>query len=153
MIGPILVIAGVAAVFGTIFWMLWSQRAVAERRVGAPDTVPERVFIGGVLWRSGGSGPAKLELHAWGIRVRGRMLTRRFMPIWEAGYGELACVQFATKPIGSSGAWIRLKSSDESMIFWTMIYEEVLRQFERRSVPVDHSAARIRNMYDMNSKP
>jgi hypothetical protein len=139
----------VVAVLAATALAIWIRRAAASaRKIGAPEDEPERMLNGDVLCRSvitSGSF-ARLEVHDWGVRLRGIAITRWIVPTWEARYEELAIAQLVASR-SRLGVWLRLKGEGGAIGFLTNNSKEATRALEAHGVQVDRSIARFTDLY------
>jgi len=144
----LIVVVAVLAIAGLAFWI--RRAAACAREIGAPADAPERVLNGDVLCRSvitSGSF-ARLEVHDWGVRLRGIAITRWIVPTWEARYEELAVAEVVASRT-RLGLWLRLKGGAGGIGFLTNNSEEAIRPLERHGVQVDRSVTRFRQVTDL----
>jgi hypothetical protein len=148
--GVIILIVVVVVVAATAL-AIWTRRAAASaRKIGAPADEPERTLYGDVLCRSlmtSGSF-ARLEVHGWGVRLRGIPMTRWIVPTWEARYEELAIAEVVSSR-SRLGVWLRLKGGAGGIGFLTSNNQEATRALEAHGVPIDRSVAQVRNVADL----
>jgi hypothetical protein len=148
----IIVLIVVVVVLAAVALVVWTRRAAACARViGAPADEPERTLYGDVLCRSvmtSGSF-ARLEVHDWGVRLRGIPVTRWIVPTWEARYEELAIAELVSSR-SRLGVWLRLKGGAGGIGFLTSNSEEVTRPLEAHGVQVDRSVATFKQVSDLN---
>jgi hypothetical protein len=132
--------------------VMWTRRAAAcAREIGAPADEPERMLYGDVLCRSvmtSGSF-ARLEIHDWGVRLRGIPLTRWIVPTWEARYEELAIAE-VVESRSRRGVWLRLKAGAGGIGFLTSNGEEAARALEAHGVQVDRSVTPFRQVIGLS---
>ena len=125
---------------------VWIRRAAScGRTIDAPAADPAAVFYGGVMCRyliTSGS-LVRLELFDWGVRVRGTVLSRWIVPTWEARYDELAPAELVALRWSRVAVWFRLRGTSGGIAFLANGSEEILRQLERRNLPVNRSVTRI----------
>jgi len=147
----VIVLIVVVAVLAATALAIWVRRAAASaRRIGAPDDEPDRVLYGDVLCRSvmtSGSF-ARLEVHDWGVRLRGIAMTRWIVPTWEARYEELAIAEVVASR-SRLGVWLRLKGGAGAIGFLTSNSEETARALEAHGVRVDRSVTQFRQVADL----
>jgi hypothetical protein len=142
----------VVVVLAAVALVVWTRRAAACARViGAPADEPERMLYGDVLCRSvmtSGSF-ARLEVHDWGVRLRGIPVTRWIVPTWEARYEELAIAELVSSR-SRLGVWLRLKGGAGGIGFLTSNSEEVTRPLEAHGVQVDRSVSPFSQVRDLS---
>jgi hypothetical protein len=147
----VIVLVVVVAVLAATALAIWIRRARASARtIGAPAGEPERLLYGDVLCRSvmtSGSF-ARLEVHDWGVRLRGIPMTRWIVPTWEARYEELAIAEVVASK-SRLGLWLRLKGGAGGIGFLTSNSEEAARALEAHGVQVDRSVAQFRQVTDL----
>jgi hypothetical protein len=148
----ITVLIVVVVVLAAVALVVWTRRAAACARViGAPADEPERMLYGDVLCRSvmtSGSF-ARLEVHDWGVRLRGIPVTRWIVPTWEARYEELAIAELVSSR-SRLGVWLRLKGGAGGIGFLTSNSEEVTRPLEAHGVQVDRSVSPFGQVRDLS---
>jgi hypothetical protein len=148
----ITVLIVVVVVLAAVALVVWTRRAAACARViGAPADEPERMLYGDVLCRSvmtSGSF-ARLEVHDWGVRLRGIPVTRWIVPTWEARYEELAIAELVSSR-SRLGVWLRLKGGAGGIGFLTSNSEEVTRPLEAHGVQVDRSVSPFSQVRDLS---
>lgn len=147
----VIILIVVVAVAAAAALAIWIRRAAASaRKIGAPADEPERMLYGDVLCRSlmtSGSF-ARLEVHDWGVRLRGIRVTRWIVPTWEARYEELAIAEVVSSRT-RLGVWLRLKGGAGGIGFLTSNSQEATRALEAHGVQVDRSVSQIRNVTDL----
>jgi hypothetical protein len=147
----VIVLIVVVAVLAAAALAIWSWRAHAfARTIGAPAGEPERMLYGDVLCRSvmtSGSF-ARLEVHDWGVRLRGIPMTRWIVPTWEARYEELASAEIVTSR-SRLGIWLRLKGGAGGIGFLTSNSEEATRALEAHGIQVDRSVISVKQVTDL----
>lgn len=147
----VIVLIVVVAVLMVAGLAVWIKRAAAcTRKIGAPADEPERVLFGDVLCRSvitSGSF-ARLEVHDWGVRLRGIPISRWIVPTWEARYDELAIAELVASR-SRLGVWLKLKGGAGGIGFLTNNSEEAIRPLEGHGVQVNRSVARFRQVSDL----
>jgi hypothetical protein len=148
----ITVLIVVVVVLAAVALVVWTRRAAAcARIIGAPADEPERMLYGDVLCRSvmtSGSF-ARLEVHDWGVRLRGIPVTRWIVPTWEARYEELAIAELVSSR-SRLGVWLRLKGGAGGIGFLTSNSEEVTRPLEAHGVQVDRSVSPFSQVRDLS---
>jgi hypothetical protein len=149
-LGIILLIAVVAVLAATAL-VVWSRRAAAcARKIDAPAGQPERMLYGDVLCRSvmtSGSF-ARLEIHDWGVRLRGVPMTRWIVPTWEARYEDLAIAEVVASR-SRLGVWLRLRGGAGGIGFLTSNSQEATRALEAHGVRVDRSVVPFAQLTDL----
>lgn len=147
----VVVLIVVVVVLAAIALVIWTWRAAAcARKIGAPADEPERVLYGDVLCRSimtSGSF-ARLEMHDWGVRLRGVRVIRRIVPTWEARYEELAIAEVVASR-SRLGVWLRLKGGAGGIGFLTSNSEETARALEAHGVQVDRSVTAFKQVSEL----
>ena len=147
----VIILIVVVAVVAAAALAIWIRRARASaRKIGAPADEPERTLRGDVLCRSvmtSGSF-ARLEVHDWGVRLRGIPVTRWIVPTWEARYEELAIARLVASQ-SRLGVWLRLKGGAGAIGFLTNHSDEATRALEAHGVQVDRSIAQFRQITDL----
>jgi len=147
----VIVLIVVLAVLAAAGLTVWTRRAAAcGRKIGAPAGQPERVLMGDVMCRSvitSGSF-ARLEIHDWGVRLRGIVITRWIVPTWEARYDELAIAEVVASRT-RLGVWLRLKDGAGGIGFLSNVSEATIDPLERHGVPINRSVARLRQVADL----
>ena len=147
----VVILIVVVAVIVAIALATWTKRARAStRKIGAPADQPERKLYGDVLCRSlmtSGSF-ARLEVHDWGVRLRGVTMARWIVPTWEARYEELAIAEVVASQ-SRLGVWLKLKGGAGGIGFLTSNSEEATRALEAHGVQVNRSVLQIRQVADL----
>jgi len=147
----VIVLIVVVGVIAATALAIWARRAAAcTRKIGAPADEPERLLYGDVLCRSvmmSGS-LARLEVHDWGVRLRGIPVSRWIVPTWEARYEELAIAE-VVESRSRRGVWLRLKDGAGGIGFLTSNSQEATRALEAHGVQVDKSVAQVRQVADL----
>ena len=131
---------------------IWIRRAAScGRTIDKPAADPAAVFYGGVMCRhliTSGS-LVRLELFDWGVRVHGTLLSRWIVPTWEARYEELAGAELVALRWSRVAVWFRLRGTPDGIAFLANGSEEILRQLERRNLPVNRSVTRISRVAEL----
>jgi hypothetical protein len=149
----LLAVLAVAAATGLIVWI--RRAASCRRRIDAPAGEPELALTGDVLCRyviTSGS-LAVLELHDWGIRLRGNPVSKWIVPTWEARYDELAIAELVTVGPSRVAVWLRLRGGQGGIGFMRLPSEDALRGLERRGVPVNRAIAQVRRVDELYQLP
>jgi hypothetical protein len=149
----LLAVLGIAAVAGLVAWI--RRAASCSRRIEAPAGAPELALTGDVLCRyviTSGS-LAVLELHDWGIRLRGNLVSRWIVPTWEARYDDLAIAKLVTVGPSRIAVWLRLRDGQGAIGFMRLPSDDVLGRLERRGVPVDRAIAHVRRVDELYQLP
>jgi hypothetical protein len=145
----LIVVLLLLALGGLAFWV---RRARSLQRViDAPDSQADRVYNGDVLSRylmtSGSLG--RLEIHEWGIRIRGIAISRWVVPTWEARYEELAIAELVASRWSRIAVWFKLKGESGGIGFLTHFSDEMLHRLEEHDVPVNRSVAKFRQVSEL----
>jgi hypothetical protein len=141
---------------------LWTRLAASSARViDAPADEVEEVFFGGIMSKHLlTSGPlVRLEMHEWGVRLRGTLISRWLVPTWEAKYDELAIVELVALPASRIAVCFRLRDGNDStrdgddstMAFLCDRTTLILRVLEKHNVPVNRSVTHIRRVKELYS--
>jgi hypothetical protein len=142
----LLVVAGIA---GPVIWI--RRAASCARVIDAPASEREAIFAGDVLSRyviTSGS-LAVLEFFDWGVRLRGRLVSRWIVPRWEARYSELAIAELVTLPHSRIAVWLRLTGEHDGIGFLRMPSSEILPLLEKHGVPVNRSIAQVKRVAEL----
>lgn len=140
---------GIVAVASLAVWI--RRAASCQRRIDAPAGEPELSLTGDVLCRyviTSGS-LAVLELHDWGVRLRGNPVSKWIVPTWEARYDELAIAELVTVGPSRIAVWLRLRAGQGGMGFMRLGSEDVLRKLEGHGVQVDRAVAQVRRVGEL----
>jgi hypothetical protein len=150
-VSAVIVLVVVLAVLAATGLVIWIRRAAAcARKIGAPADDPERALRGDVLCRSvmmSGSF-ARLEVHDWGVRLRGVPMTHWIVPTWEARYDELAIAEVVASR-SRLGLWLRLKGGAGGIGFLTSNNEEAIRALTAHGVQINRSVTRFTQVADL----
>jgi hypothetical protein len=135
--------------------VLWARlAATSARTIDVPAGEPDRLFRGGVLCRhliTSGS-LARLELHDWGVRLNGTVISRWIVPTWEARYEELAIAELAALPASRLAVWLRLRGEPGAIGFLSDRSQEILPLLAGHGVPVNRSVTRVRRVEELYQK-
>jgi hypothetical protein len=152
----LVVLIAVLGIAGVASLVVWIRRAAScRRRIEAPAGDPELALSGDVLCRyviTSGS-LAVLELHDWGVRLRGNPVSKWIVPTWEARYDELAIAELVTVGHSRIAVWLRLRAGHGGIGFMRLPSEDVLRRLERHGVPVDRAVARVQRVGELYQQP
>lgn len=147
----VILLLAVLAVIALASLVLWIRRAAScARIIDAPAGPPAQVYAGDVMCRyvvTSGSF-ARLEVHDWGVRIRGVAPTRWIVPTWEARYSELALTELVASRTRIA-VWLRLRGEPGGCGFLTARSKDILRQLEEHDVQVSHAAAEFRRMAEL----
>jgi hypothetical protein len=176
--GPVLieVLVVLLVVLAGVGIFLWTRLAATGARViDAPANEMEEIFFGGIMSRHLlTSGPlVRLEMHEWGVRLRGTLISRWLVPTWEARYDELAIAELVALPASRIAVCFRLRDGDDStrdgddstrdgddstrdgddstMAFLSDRSSLILRVLEKHNVPVNRSVTHIRRVKELYS--
>jgi len=120
-LGWIIAAVVVIGVVGTLFVIAHSWRKdMPTETPGMPDDALVASFVGGVKWSDGNATVplARLEVHRWGIRIRGSWgPLRRILPLWEVLADDVSQAQVGRSRLGGSGICFVFRGSE--LIFWT----------------------------------
>jgi hypothetical protein len=134
----------------------WIRRAAGYRRIiEAPAGKLEDLVYGDVMCKavltSGSLG--RLEIHDWGVRLRGMALSRWIVPTWEARYDELAIAELVALQHSRRAVWFRLRGTSDGIGFLSNRSEDVLRQLEQHGVPVNRALTQYRQVAELYRAP
>jgi hypothetical protein len=148
----LVVLLAVLAVAAGASLVAWIRRAAScRRRIDAPAGKPEFALTGDVLCRyvtTSGS-LAVLELHDWGVRLRGNLVSKWIIPTWEARYDELAIAELVTVGPSRVAVWLRLRAGQGGIGFMRLPSDDVIGRLERHGVPVDRAIAHVRRVDEL----
>src|SRR5260370_27828561 len=112
-VGAIIFVGAITAVIASAFLLIHWRAVRNSRRLGLPSARRTAAFVGGMLsgTSNAGSGPIRLELFDWGIRLRGASMLRLFTPVREGRYDELTEARLVTAPANQR---VRLRAADSA---------------------------------------
>ena len=134
----------------------WIRRARSCRRIiGAPAGEADDVFLGGIMCKTLITSGllVRLELHPWGVRVRGISPARWVVPTWEARYEDLAVAEMVASPFSRIAVWLRLREQSDGMGFLSQRSEEILGLLEKHEVPVNRSVRKFKRVDELYQLP
>lgn len=150
----IVVIVLVAALIlvGVVSLVIWLRRAAScARIIDVPAGDSDQEFAGDVMCRyvmTSGSF-ARLEVHDWGIRIRGVVLTKWMVPTWEARYSELALTELVSSR-SRVAVWFRLRGEPGGFGFLSArSSKDILDELEKRGVQVSRTTAEFRRVAEL----
>ncbi len=131
---------------------MWARLAASNKRViDAPEGELERVFHGGMMARHVLTSGllVRLEFFDWGVRLRGTVVSRWILPIWEARYDELAIAELVALPASRIGVWFRLRGEHGGIAFLSDRNPLILPLLEQHGVPVNRAVTKIRRVEEL----
>jgi hypothetical protein len=150
------VLVAVIVLLGAGGLALWVRRVRGcGRTIGAPAGEHDQIYPGDVMCRHAmmSGSLARLQFFDWGIRLRGIAMSRWVVPTWEARYDELAVVDLVGLHWSRKAVWFRLRGEAGGIGLLTNWSKEILRELERRDVPVNRSLTKIRRTADLYPAP
>lgn len=146
----VLVVVGVAGL------VTWIRRARScARSVDAPVGELNRIFPGDVLCRHAlmSGSLSRLEFFDWGVRLRGIAISRWIVPTWEARFEDLAIAELVTLRFSRFAVWFRLRGEADGIGFLTHFSKDILRELEKRDVPVNRSVIKVSRAEELYRSP
>ncbi len=154
MLVVILVVVAIVIALGGLG--AWIRRARSCRRIiDAPAGEAQAVFHGGIMCKSLITSGllVQMELHPWGVRIRGISPARWVVPTWEARYEELAVAELVASPFSRIAVWLRLRAQSDGMGFLCQRSEEILGLLEKHEVPVNRSVRKFKRVDELYQLP
>jgi hypothetical protein len=146
----VLVVLIVVVVVAALSVWIWRARS-CRRTIDVQATEPQEIFGGDVMCRylltSGSLG--RLEIHDWGVRLRGIVISKWIVPTWEARYSELARAELVAMKWSRITVWLRLRGEPGGIGFLTMRSRDILDQLEQHDVAVSRAVTQISRVDEM----
>lgn len=148
----VILLVAALVVLGAVSLVVWIRRAASCARViDAPAGPSDKEFAGDVMCRyvmTSGSF-ARLEFYDWGIRIRGVVLTKWFVPAWEARYEELALTELVTSR-SRVAVWFRLRGESGGFGFLSArSSKDILDELGNRGVQVSRATAEFKRVAEL----
>jgi hypothetical protein len=148
----VILLVAALVVIGAASVVIWLRRAKScSRVIGVEAGASLQEYAGDVMCRyvmTSGSF-ARLEFHDWGVRIRGVVATKWFVPTWEARYSELALTELVTSR-SRVAVWFRLRAEPGGFGFLSArSSQDILTELEKHDVKVSRASAEFKRVAEL----